>query len=393
MKTKTFLSIAAALLTLNVISTQAQAQTLSDSQQSVETDAGDKPHAPARTLGDSKVISSVPAPGFPEGIVTRGDHYYVAGPAGFGLPLNSAAVHKFNLRTGALEATYPITITNPFAGMSGASCAVFGPDGKLYVIEPFVGVIRMSLDHANTQSVYAPFTPTGPSLLNDLTFDEDGNLYVTDSFQATIYRVPRGGGTPTVWFADPRLAGDPAVPFGVNGIRIDKKNKNMYVSVTAEKSSLDGVIYRLPLVAAPTASSLKEFHRYAFVPGAPPVLPGPDGVAFGKSGKLYVALAGTSQISVLRPNGSEETRYAGPAANLRGSSTPMPWANPANIAFDDRRGTLLVTNHASLVPFDATLFVVFDVFVNDKGQRPSSGDCEDDDHNVSATPLRPRCER
>jgi hypothetical protein len=46
----------------------------------------------------------------------------------------------------------------------------------------------------------------------------------------------------------------------------------------------------------------------------------------------------------------------------------MPWANPANIAFNDQAGTMLVTNHASLVPFDLKLFVVFDVFVNDKGQ-------------------------
>lgn len=112
---------------------------------------------------------------------------------------------------------YPITITNPFAGMSAGSCVAFGPDGGLYVIEPFIGVIRMSLTPGNAQSVYAPFTPAGPSLLNDLAFDSNGNLYMTDSFAATIYRVPPGGGAPAVWFTDPRLAGDPAVPFGVNG--------------------------------------------------------------------------------------------------------------------------------------------------------------------------------
>jgi sugar lactone lactonase YvrE len=98
------------------------------------------------------------------------------------------------------------------------------------------------------------------------------------------------------------------------------------------------------------------------------VLPGPDGIAFGKSGLLYVALAGTSQISVLRPDGSEEARYSGPAANPGGSPDPMPWANPANIAFDNHQRSLLVTNHASLVPYDPRLFVIFNVFVNDQGQ-------------------------
>src|SRR5262245_42942287 len=183
-----------------------------------------------------------------------------------------------------------------------------------------------------------------------------------------LFPVPPGGGTPVVWFTDPRLAGDPFVPFGVNGIRLDKNDKKLYVSVTAENGTLDGVIYRLPLVASPTAAELEEFQRYPFVPGAPPVLPGPDGIAFGKSGKLYVALAGTSQISVLRLDGTEEARYSGPATNPGGSPNPMPWANPANIAFDSQSGTLLVTNHASLVPFDPNLFAVFAVFVDDKGR-------------------------
>ena len=39
-------------------------------------------------------------------------------------------------------------------------------------------------------------------------------------------------------------------------------------------------------VANPPAASLVEFHRYTLATG----LPGPDGIAFGKSGKLYVAL-------------------------------------------------------------------------------------------------------
>jgi sugar lactone lactonase YvrE len=183
-----------------------------------------------------------------------------------------------------------------------------------------------------------------------IAFGADGKAYVTDSFAATIHRIPPGGGAPSAWFSDPRLAGDPAVPFGVNGIRIDKQSQTIYVTVTAQNGNLDGVVYRLPIVANPVASDLEEFHRYPFVFGFPPVLPGPDGIAFGKSGRLYVALAGTSQIS-----------YSGPAGSLQ-------WPNPANIAFDDHDRSLLVTNHASLVPFDPSLFAVFSVFVDDKGQ-------------------------
>ena len=78
--------------------------------------------------------------------------------------------------------------------------------------------------------------------------------------------------------------------------------------------------------------------------------------------------AGHIPGAVLLPNGKEQRRYSGPAANPTGLPNPMPWANPANIAFDDHERSLLVTNHASLVPFDPSLFVVFNVFVDDKGQ-------------------------
>src|SRR5829696_2830699 len=180
------------------------------------------------SLGDSSVKASIPSPGFPEGIAVRGNRFYVSGPAALGFPAGSAYVHAYDIGTGAQAGSYAITIANPFAGMSAAVCAAFGPDGKLYVVEPFVGVIRMDLDGANTQSVYASFPPTGPSLLNDLAFDGDGNLYVTDSFAATIYKVPAGGGAPVVWFTSPALVGHPAFPVGVNGIRIDKNNKFIY---------------------------------------------------------------------------------------------------------------------------------------------------------------------
>jgi sugar lactone lactonase YvrE len=233
----------------------------------------------------------------------------------------------------------------------------FGPDGKLYVIEPFVGVIRMHLDPSNTQSVYAAFAPTGSSLLNDLAFDDDGNLYVTDTFAATIYKIPAGGGASTVWFTDPALAGAGARPIGVNGIRIDKNNQYVYVSVTS--SIIGGMIYRLPLVAHPVATDLELFASL----GNDEMNTGPDGIAFGKSGKLYVAEALTSTIKVFNPDGTVDAVYGGPALDPVG--LPVPWANPANIAFDDQAGTLLVTNHAILTP--NPVFMVFDVFVNDKG--------------------------
>ena len=79
------------------------------------------PSIRAQALGDSKVITPVAAPGYPEGIAVRGNRFYVSGPATFGQPPGSAYVQAYDLKTGAFDTTYPITITNPFAGMSAAS--------------------------------------------------------------------------------------------------------------------------------------------------------------------------------------------------------------------------------------------------------------------------------
>jgi sugar lactone lactonase YvrE len=312
----------------------------------------DSDHRPA---GASRVVAQVPAPGLPEGIAIKGHKFYVAGPAAFGLT-DTAVIFEYSLQSGTLLRQLPITIANPYIPFRAASCIAFGEDENLYVIEPFVGIIKMKLDAANTQSVYATFPQIQPTLLNDLAFDEKGNLYVTDTFQGAIYKVAPGGGPAQLWFADPRLAGNPNLPFGVNGIRVDKQGKRLYVSVTV-RNDFSGAILSLPLVAQPTAAQLTEFHVY---PASQMGFPGPDGIAFAKNGKLYVALAGTSEISVLLPNGQEHRRYTAPAN--------VPWVNPANIAFDDENDRILVTNHASLVnPLNPAFFTVFDVAVPDKG--------------------------
>jgi hypothetical protein len=88
-------------------------------------------------------------------------------------------------------------------------------------------------------------------------------------------------------------------------------------------------------------------------------------------------------MSVLGMDGAEQARYSGPAQNPANPSNLLQWANPANIAFNDRTGALLVTNHASLtgLPDPSLLFAVFDVYVNDKAGKLFKGG-DDDDHRV-----------
>jgi sugar lactone lactonase YvrE len=333
---------------------------------------------PARPLGDSKVIAHVPFPGYPEGIAVHDGLVYVSGPAAFGVPGNFEAskIFAFDVETGALAKT--IAVKNQAGPLNAISCIAFGEDDNLYVLDEGQGVLQIDVE-TGAQSVYAApffpvyqsqFNPPAPVLLNDLAFDKRGNLYVTDSFQATIWRVPPGGGAPQVWFQDARIDG----PFGPNGVRIDAKSNKLYFTQTFDGNGA-GYVYTLPLVDHPAASDLELFHTFA--PGA-----GPDGIAFGRTGKLYVALAGYSQISVLAADGTEQARYSGPAQNPASPGNPLPWANPANIAFNNRTGALLVTNHASLtgLPDPSPLFAVFDVYVRDKaGKLFEGGDSDDED--------------
>jgi DNA-binding beta-propeller fold protein YncE len=87
-------------------------------------------------------------------------------------------------------------------------------------------------------------------------------------------------------------------------------------------------------------------------------------MAFDEIGNLYVALADTHEVSVVLPSGQEQQRFKGPA---KGPNGPIPWDSPAGVAFDNASGTLLVTNHALNTGLVLKkLFVVFDVYVNDR---------------------------
>lgn len=329
-------------------------------------------HAQTRPLGDARVFAPFPAdPGFPESIAVHQGRVYVAGPAQFGIFVQPKVV-AYDINTGEQVAVYPITGQNPVVPQAGTGIA-FAKNDVLYVGDLQQGVVRFDVDDPGAgQEQYAtalpnlpmcsvspaPCSPTvadNPPLINDLVFDKDGNLYISDSMQATIWRVPNGGGAPQIWFQSPALD----TPFGPNGMRFSPKGDRLYVAVTFD--AFGGTIYTLPAVEQPAQTDLVAFHHYAGE--------GPDGIAFGKSGKLYVALAASNQISVLRPDGDEEARYSGPAANPGGAIDPLPFANPSAIAFDDQSRALLFTNHAIFFPDPAPFFAVIDLYVDDKADK------------------------
>ncbi|MDX6269426.1 MAG: hypothetical protein QOD28_649 [Acidobacteriota bacterium] len=315
----------------------------------------DNPHK--RPYGDVQTLAPFPVPpGSPEGIAVKGNKAYVSGPARFGTTGQPPSiVVVYDTRTGEQLETIQIQgedLTQEHAN----SCVAFDGEGRLYVVNTQRGIVRIDLG-SGVQEVYAPpIPPVAPfnfPLPNDIAFDPAGNLYLTDSFQATIWRIPPGGGAPQVWFQDAALA----TPFGPNGIRLNPDRTKIYFVVTAEGAGpmgfTGGKIYTLPLVDAPTAADLQVFHQYNGE--------GPDGIAFGNSGKLYVMLAspGFSGVSVLSPTGAETARFGNPPSP---DFLISPFNSPANAAFD-KHGSLLVTNHTFVFPGNES---VLSVFVDDK---------------------------
>lgn len=332
------------------------------------TDASAEP----RPYGDVRVLASVPSPpGFPEGIAVRDGIVYVAGPATFGTTGKPASrVLAFDRDTGELVRTY-VTVGEKILAEHANSSIAFDGAGRLYVLNTQLGLFRLDPVTGVQEPYGAPFPnlppclPIGPprpcspslantpSIPNDLAFDAAGNAYVTDSLQSIIWRVPAGGGAPQIWMADRRFA-SPYI--GINGIRINPAGTHAYVTVTTDLLGR-GRLYRIPLVASPAASQLELVHQFATGDM-------PDGIAFGATGLIYVAMATPTKsgIAILSASGSPVRRLGNAAL-----SPVAPYDSPANLAFDGA-GAVLLTNHAfatGLVLKSA--FNVLDVFVDDAG--------------------------
>ncbi|MEM9460146.1 MAG: hypothetical protein AAGF11_38575 [Myxococcota bacterium] len=147
----------------------------------------------------------------------------------------------------------------------------------------------VALDLGSGQAVAThPLEPTAPGLpvlCNDVIQDEDGTVYLTESFGSRILRLSGdqvlADGVPAEpWLADDTLApiGDP--PFGANGI--DVFEGELYAV-----NFNQGTLVRVPRSEAgepltPVVISLTD------EAGMPTSLVGPDGIAASSDGHLLV---------------------------------------------------------------------------------------------------------
>lgn len=318
-------------------------------------------------IGQTTIFATIPAPGHPFGVAVDKHRIYISTSAGdfFTNPATGGHLNSAGERVLAYDKAGKLVETTVIATMPNADMGLFGlaldgnptPTHTLYVADMNGRILRLALsqDGAAPQLFASPPVQFAGgwhvTMWNDLVFDRQGNLFMTDD-KPRIWKVTPDGRA-SVWFTDPRLLGLFGFAGGPLGGRIDPSGKYFYFSITISATFPgESVIYRLPLVDHPSASDLQLVHRFPIVAGQAP--PQATGIAFAESGDLYVALIGTNQIAVLDPAGNESRRISSPLFD-------SPWG----LAFTG--DSLLVTN-ADIQPVETpSKWNVLKVFVGEDG--------------------------
>lgn len=201
----------------------------------------------------------------------------------------------------------------------------FHRDGRLFVAEIKLRQILEALPDGTCQVFVDRYGDEPLSGPNDLIFDNRGVLYFTDPGSSSIdnpvgcvYRV-----TPDKDIS--RLASGLIYP---NGIALSADEADLFIAETQANR-----ILRLTLYSDGRAGKPEVFCRMAGGYG-------PDGMAFGADGNLYVANHGGGTIDVIGPNGQVVARL------------PAGGANPTNCAFWERALYVTEDDSASVWKLD-----------------------------------------
>jgi sugar lactone lactonase YvrE len=315
-------------------------------------------------VGDTEVLTRIPYPGQPLGLLLDGDTVWVSGGGVMQPEVDQWAVWAYDRRTGREKAADSFTVAAPAPAIAMGLAGMARDDrGRLYVVDMNGRILRTTARGSRTVEVYATVPTQGPgaadvpwpagvSMPVDIAFDPAGNAYVADVNIPAIWRVPPGGGEAQPWFVDTRLLG---VPIGTTAVRMAPSGRDLYFAMCLSSSPhhpTEGVIYRMP-IDAPTAAAVTEVFR------SPTSCP--HALAFGTSGKLYASLTLANQVVVLWPDGTEERRFPSKEENAR---QEVPYQAPHWIALDGD-GWLLVANAAHLAVHNPKNQAILKAFVDD----------------------------
>ena len=225
---------------------------------------------------------------------------------------------------GKLLRSLTITPGNPlldlaFHPITGALLVIDFGRQQVLDVDPMSGV-------ATLFAAIPGGTAAGP---NVLTFDTAGNVYISDSFQGTIWRTGPEGGTPDAWVNDLLLTTSGFPGFGANGMAFNQNHSTLFVANTGDDS-----IIQIPVEESGNAGTPE-----LFVNG----INGPDGLLMDEQGNLWIAANQANEIIVLDPTGRALTTLGG-FGGIDNKGAVVGLLFPADLA---RSGQFLyVTNFA-----------------------------------------------
>jgi len=244
-------------------------------------------------------------------------------------------------------------------GSAPGQLLIFASDGKLLRQVSVAGSSRLLLDLAfhpitfsllvidfgnaqvlrvdPTTGASSVFVTVGGSAgLNALTFDGAGNVYISDSFQGTIWRTDANGNGLTAWVTDPLLTTTGVPGFGANGLAFNMPANALFVANTGNDT-----VVRIPVTGG--------------VAGTPAVfvnsINGADGLVIDDDDNIWVAANQADEIVVLDPTGRVIAKL-GDFGGIDRQRRPIGLLFPASLVF---HGNFLYVTNLSL---DLRLFGV-----------------------------------
>ncbi len=227
-----------------------------------------------------------------------------------------------------------VTILNSSAHMLGLG---FNPyNGYLLAVDFGAGKVLNVEPQTGVSSVF--MGPIASSGLNALTFDKNGNVYVSDSFNGVIWKTGPRGGTPTAWSSDPLLGPGTGLtpPFGANGIEFNNAGTVMYVANTAFHQ-----VIQIPVKSDGTAGPAS-----ILITG----INAPDGIAIDRDDNIWICANQEDEIVVIDKTGKVIAKL-GDFGGLDGKGIARGFLFPASLAFSPDRSTLYVSNLTLYLPY------------------------------------------
>jgi sugar lactone lactonase YvrE len=183
------------------------------------------------------------------------------------------------LRQVAVAGSSQLLLDLAFHPTSGALLVIDFGAGKVLNVNPVTGV----------SSVFTTIPGGASAGPNVLTFDTAGNVYISDSFQAKIWRTDSTGAGIAAWASDPLLGTSGVPPFGANGLAFNKAGTAMFVANTGNDT-----VIKIPVGAGGAAGTPEVFMQS---------INGADGLIIDDDDNIWVAANQSDEIVVVNQSG------------------------------------------------------------------------------------------